>query len=696
MAVDSSNFLSEEFLKKYEGLQPRNKGILFEVLHLRSYSRYLPELKRRETWLETVKRVTEYNVGLYQGPAKKEDLVKEAELMFDKVFHLEVLPSGRSLWVGGTDAIKKTPEMAFNCAALVVTKLDDFCDIFHLLMCGCGVGYRILKDDVVNLPLLNTNFSSVHHDYIPKHPSIREEETHVTILPFHPQIDVINIEIGDSRKGWVESLRIFLNSLAANSGRSQVFNFNYNSIRPEGERIKTSGGIAPGPEGLKKMFQSIERLIKQSDGVFTPVVAMDLANMISLNVIVGGTRRSAQIALGDPEDIEFIEAKKNLYRVESGKWVKDTTRDHRVMSNNTVVFTSKPDKDKVSEIFDNIKNNGEPGFFNLEAANKRRPNAASANPCQEILLDSYGVCNLSSVVFPSHIVDGKLDETRLYESVRLATRIGLRQTNVSLSLSHWDDVQKRDRLTGVSFTGFMDAMDTLSYDHDSNESKTLLEAMGFVANHEADQYSFEMRIPRPLLVTALKPEGSLSLLPTVSPGLHRSYAPFYIRRVRVSNLDPVCKALQELGVPNDPDKTKKESNRVVFSFPIKSGTKIKANDEPVKDQFQRYLNMQRCYTDHNSSCTLTVGNDEWSEIVDLVYDNWNDVVACAFLPKEEGLYPQMPLESITEDQYNEMASKMPDLTKLPDLVNKYEEGLEFELESLGSGDCTANGSCPPR
>ena len=695
MVEGSNTFLSQEFLSKYEGLQPRNKGILFEVLHLRSYARYLPELKRRETWLETVERVTNYSVGLYQGPANQEGLIKEAELMFDKVFHLEVLPAGRTLWIGGTDAAKKQNERNFNCSGLVISKIDDFCDIFHLLLCGCGVGYRILKDDVSALPLMSTNFDILHKEYKPKHPSIREEDT-IIDCGFESTSDWVKIEIGDSIEGWVKALRTFLHRLATNTGKYTVFFLDYNSIRPEGERIRTSGGIAPGPKGLEKMFTNIAKLIKDTGGCFTPVAAMDLANMISFNVIVGGTRRSAQIALGDPEDREFIEAKRNLYKQIDGNWIKDESREHRVMSNNSVVFTSKPSLEKIKEIFSNIKDNGEPGFFNLEAALSKRPKAGTANPCMEILLANYGVCNLSTVVLPSHIENGKLNVEKLHESVRLATRIGLRQTNVTLSLPHWDEVQKRDRLTGVSFTGFMDLVDRLEWDHDSNQTKTMLEGMGFVANDEADRYSFEMRVPRPLLVTAIKPEGSLSLLPTVSPGLHRSYAPHYIRRVRVSALDPVCKALKELGVPNEPDKTKKDSGRVVFSFPIKSGAKTKANDESALSQFNRYLNMQRYYTDHNSSCTLTVGDDEWESIAQSVYINWKDVVACAFLPKEEGTYPQMPLESITEEAYNKLMMSFPDLSKLPDIVNKYEKGLEFELEALGSSDCSANGSCPTR
>lgn len=1045
----TDSFLSDEFLSKYEGVQPRNKGILFEPVFYRTYSRYIPEKKRRETWLETIKRVTNYNVGLYQGPAERKDLIKEAELMFDKLFNLEVLPSGRSLWVGGTKAIEKCPEMAFNCSALVITKLEDFCDIFHLLMCGCGVGYRILKDDVASLPKLNTNFKTSHYEYIPKPVEQRIKRTYTV----HEGVSNL-IMVGDSREDWVEALRTFLNLLTETDDIIEI-SFNYNSVRPAGERIKTSGGIAPGPFGLRDMFISLERTIKEANGVFTPVLAMDIANMIAKNVIVGGTRRSAQIALGSPDDIEFVEAKKDLYHKLEGKWIRNELKEHRTMSNNSVVFKSKPTLEEIKKVFSNIRNNGEPGFFNLISALKRRPKANTANPCltkdawvmtdlgprqvcdligtqfhafidnnsrhssgffktgtkdvyelntvegynvkvtnnhkiltklgkdyrwkeakdlvpgesivlnnnrsisnwsgegsfkegwlvgnfigdgnfntehhsssilqywgehkdymsrqaksyleettervknckqvigvaertqsgslaissvrvtnlvkewglsygnkvqitpkiekssfdfyrgflqglfdadgcpqgcklkgftvrlsqsnkpflqgvqrmlshmgitstiptvrhksgmrmmpdgkggykeymcqstyeliisrdsmvlfnkvvgfskpdkkkklqdyvdslvktpyrskfeatfksldfvgiddvydcnvstvhrfdangiivhncMEILLDNYGVCNLSTVILPSHVKDGKIDFIRLYESVSLATRIGLRQTNVSISLPHWDATQKRDRLTGVSMTGLMDVVDQ---GINNQDLKNLLIIMREYANITADRYSFEMRIPRPLLVTCLKPEGSLSLLPTVSPGMHRSYAPYYIRRIRVSELDPVCKALQHLGVPNERDITKKNSSRIVFSFPIKSNAKIKANDEPTASQFERYLILQKNYTDHNTSCTITVGDDEWEEISEKVHENWDDVVACAFLPKEEGTYPQMPLESITEEQYNELMINFPDLSQLSSIVNKFENNEP--LDDLELVDCTT-GSCPIR
>lgn len=242
-------------------------------------------------------------------------------------------------------------------------------------------------------------------------------------------------------------------------------------------------------------------------------------------------------------------------------------------------------------------------------------------------------------------------------------------------------------------TGIMDAFDAVGWEHDSQEAREFLSNLNRLANRAAIHYAKEMRVPAPLLVTTIKPEGTLSQLPTVSSGLHRSYAPYFIRRIRVSNIDPVCQALQHLGVPNEPDKSKPD--RIVFSFPIKTSAKISSADEPAKRQLSRYLTMQECYTDHNSSCTLTVGDDEWEEVVDMFHNNWNKIVACSFLPKYTGAYPQMPYEEITKEQYEELIKQIPDLSNLSDVVNMFEK-VEAEEDEIEQDPLCAGGACPIR
>lgn len=603
-----------------------------------------------------------------------------------------------------------------NCCFTIVDKLEDFCEIFHLTMCSCGVGLRCLKSDAAKLPLLNTDITIKHDKHNSLYPFIKEEETKLEYLGWQGSKENYIITVGDSKSGWVDALRKFLSIVEHNHNPIEI-KFNYDYVRKSGDRLETWGGLAAGPEGLVKMFDNLADLIRNSNGKLRPIDVLDVATYIAKNVVVGGTRRAALIFLFSSDDMESRSAKRILgyfgytdtgepaeyedyteikYDVEvSGKikWFSNPQYEHRTMSNNSIIFESRPSFEELKNIFKSIRHNGEPGFFNLEAAKRRRPNVEGLNPCAEILLAPKGVCNLSTVVMPNHIINNNtINWDSLEKAVRLATRIGLRQTNVTLSLPEWDAVQKRDRLVGPSKTGEMDFLDRLGIESDSNEHKRVLEFMNWIANEEADLYSFEMRIPRPLLVTSVKPEGTLSLLSTVSPGMHRAFAPYYIRRFKFADFDPMCKALIELGVSHEKDITKEDSNRIVFSFPIKSNATTKASDESFRDQFFRYLTEQKYYTDHNTSCTLYVGKDEWEEAVQLVFDHWDDVIAVSFLPKDEGVYPQAPFQACSEAEF--LSTPMPDMTLLNDLVSKYELE-EFNESTMDEQEVCSSGACPP-
>lgn len=720
----SSSFLSSDFLAQYEGKRPKNAGVLFEVTHLNKYSWWLEDKRRRETWTETVKRVVDYSISLYQGPTSEALLKEEAELMFHKMWCLEAMPAGRTMRIGGTPACYKFPEMNFNCSYTTVKDIRSLVDSFHMSLCSVGLGYRVLFEDIETIEGFCPTVIVEHEEYnnVPN----GAEHTICEGIWLGSKLNTYRLTIGDSKEAWIEALETFLINTHVTSFESDTIKWviNYDNIRKEGSRIKTAGGYAAGYEGMKEMFTRLADTITTKKGKLTPVAAMDSQNIVGKNVVTGGNRRSAQIALGSPDDEEFISAKLNLYtKMPDGKWKVPPELEHRKMSNNSVVFTSKPSKEKLEAIFENIKNNGEPGFFNLEAARKRRPNCEGLNPCAEILLDDKGVCNLSTVIMTSHLHsyypdDPKLshklvfDETKLEKSVRLATRIGMRQTNVTLSLPEWDKVQKRDRLTGVSFTGWEDALDLIIKSNDGcfsdrdiwveSYGKKILAKMNRWANDEATNYAYEMRIPRPLLVTAIKPEGTISLLPTVSWGLHRSYAPYYIRRVSVTKTDPLNKALKEIGVPWEVDQRQAESTREIFLFPIKTNSDESAYDEPAVAQLNRYFMMQKNYTDHNSSCTIYVGSgydgyeDEWDQVIDLIYERWDEMIAVSFLPKHSlsnPPFPQMPNEACTKETYEELSNLgfMDKLFELYSIVTKYEQEKTeyYEIDAACAG-----GVCP--
>src|SRR5690606_29322463 len=101
---------------------------------------------------------------------------------------------------------------------------------------------------------------------------------------------------------------------------------------------------------------------RRQDGVLKTIDALDIATIISENVVSGGVRRSAMMVICDEDDDEVINAKRNIYKVVDGKWYEDKDISHRKMSNNSILYTHRPSLERIREIIDTIKVNGEPGF----------------------------------------------------------------------------------------------------------------------------------------------------------------------------------------------------------------------------------------------------------------------------------------------------------------------------------------------
>ncbi|QAY18109.1 ribonucleoside-triphosphate reductase [Thermus phage TSP4] len=324
------------------------------------------------------------------------------------------------------------------------------------------------------------------------------------------------------------------------------------------------------------------------------------------------------------------------------------------------------------------------------------PTCHSGN-CAEILLDNNGFCNLVTVVLPRHVKDGRLDLQDLERTIRVLTRHAIRITMVKfpIQLREWAEVQYRDRLIGVSFTGYGDLVDMLELSEE--DQKKLLSWMRQVVHEEAQAYSSKLGITPPLLSTTVKPEGTLSLLPGVSSGVHPSYAPYYIRRVRISKMDAVAQALKDLGLEPKPEvgfNSLEEAHTWVFEFPIKTPAKRAAHEYSAVEQLERYKLVNSYYVDHNTSITVYVHPDEVDQVVDWLLENWDYYVAVSFLPKSSEVYPLMPFEQITKEQYEEMIAKMPSLRLL-----KFKLDMIEQLGALMSDDLDPScesGVCPTR
>mgnify|MGYP003503159803 FL=1 len=667
-----------------------------------------------------------------------------------------------------------------NCSYTKTESWGDLSDLFYMLMVGTGVGFRCSVEMANKLAPLYRNISySSTNSPAAMEDRIEFTETHIS------DDNELTIVVGDSKEGWVQALTYYFQFLSQTWLDGEVgIILDVSNVRPAGEKLKTFGGRASGPQPLIEMFEAITQIItgefyhhdglgpsgvlNNSDYVhLRPVHVLDIGNFIGNNVVVGGVRRTAEIFICDPDDYESIFAKFGIngiwgqegfdkldrieeaaiaagvplpgwwedikvrhYQLEDGAVMLASDMEeqpinlvnavlmnpgrphhHRRMSNNSIGFIDKPSKEYLNFVFELMQSEGEPGFINLyEAASRRLGESATGeeirelaknmglNPCAEILLDSKGVCNLTTVNVAAFVKDDSIDLFELEKAQRMSARIGLRMTMPTLELPAWDEVQQRDRLLGLSLTGWQDAMAAVGAGPEFQAN--LLEILKKVARDEADLYADELGVNRPLLVTTVKPEGTLSLVAGgVSPGVHDPFAEYYIRRIRISSHDPVAEGLRasgfdlkpEVGTPGATHEERMENARtVVVEFPVHSPT-ANRHDSSVQGQLDTYFMFQRNYCEHNASNTISVKSDEWDDASSIVFDGWDDFTAVSFLAHDGGNYELAPYEEITEAQYDMMVALQPMLDV--DVVNAFERGEGSELDTA---DACATGVCPIR
>lgn len=691
--------LSEEFLSTYRKKQ-NPLSPMGEFVYLRTYSRYIEEKKRRENWFETVLRTTEYNVGLginfkknKELPINMDEEIKEAELLFDNLFNLRTFTSGRTLYMGGTEIVDKYPLSNYNCAFTNIDKFSDLVDVFYLLMVGSGVGIRITKDLVDKLPKVRQVTLEGRYDESVRAVTPKEDMEDTRCIRDNKDKSIAVIIVGDSKEGWCDALDYFFKLLTLDEYRDVVrIIIDYSYVRPEGERLKRFGGRASGHKSIKRMFEKINRVVnRRQNGILRTIDILDIATIISENVVSGGVRRSAMMVICDENDDEVINAKRDIYKVVDGQWIEDPEISHRKMSNNSILYTNRPSKERIKEIINSIKINGEPGFINGAEALRRKPTFEGCNPCGEILLQSKQCCNLTTNNLMGFVNGTVLDVERLKETIRLSTRVAIRMTLVDVELAEWDKVMKEDRIIGVSLTGMMDMVNKTGMSFE--DLAKLLSELREVVHEEGRRYCALLGIQAPKLMTTIKPEGTISNLPGVSSGIHFAHANYYIRRIRISVNDPLYKMIEAQGsypIYNEIGQTDENCSIKVIEFPIKAPEGRTKYDVGAIEQLELYRISMENWSDHNTSITVHVREHEWDEVTQWLYDNFDKVVGITFLPLMEETYPLLPYECTTKEDYEERIKRVKPIDY--EVLAKYDNDEEHDILDQ---ECE-KGVCPIR
>jgi ribonucleoside-diphosphate reductase alpha chain len=250
---------------------------------------------------------------------------------------------------------------------------------------------------------------------------------------------------------------------------------------------------------------------------------------------------------------------------------------------------------------------------------------------------------------------------------------------------------QEDRIIGISLTGMMDMVNRTNMSYD--ELAELLRNLRKVVHEEGNRYSKELGITPPKLMTTIKPEGSLSTLPCVSSGIHYAHAHYYIRRIRISTSDPLYKMAAIQGsypIFNENGQSDDNCQIKVIEFPVKSPKGKTKYEVGAIEQLNLYKLSMIHWSDHNTSITVHVREQEWDEVAHWVYDNFEYVVGITFLPLFEETYPLLPYESTTKKDYEERMGKVKPIDY--ELLAELDDAKEWDILDK---ECES-GACPIR
>ena len=624
--------------------------LLSEVVCFNKYSKYVPELNRRETWEEICLR--NMNMHLSKYPQLETDIKR---VYSDFIVTKKILPSMRALQFGGKP-IELANNRLYNCCLGLADHYKFFSETMFLLLGGSGVGYSVQKQHVAKLAKVRTPKSSQR------------------------------FLIQDSIIGWADAVKELFGAYLAGGVRPE---FDYRDIRAKGSLLKTTGGRAPGPTPLRLSLEHCETLLKNAIGrKLKPLEVHDALCYIADAVLSGGIRRAAMISFFSPSDDEMALCK-------DGEWYVENPQRGR--ANNSAVLLRK-DLDPLTGLCNKVLGNqtqttekeffslwektkatksGEPGFYWTNDLD------SLSNPCVEISLRAFSFCNLTTVN-----VSTIVDQEDLNERVAAAAFIGTLQagyTDFHYLRPIWKKTTEEDALLGVSMTGIASSK-VLGLD---------MAQAAIVVKQENEAVAKMIGIRSAARTTCVKPEGTSSLVLGSSSGIHAWHAPYYIRRMRVNKGEPIYRYLNDVVPELLEDEVFKPELEAVLSVPVKAPDGAVFRSESAVEFLERVKKVSKEWVlpghrdgvnTHNVSATVNIREDEWDICGKWIWDNRDCYNGLSVIPYSDPNYKQLPFEECDELTYQRLSGflKAIDLTQ----VREFEDttSVAEELSCVG-GAC---------
>lgn len=615
------------------------------------FSRWLPDQKRRETWEEAVfKRVLPF---LFNRPKVKGKLTtEEMEFLGEYLYELKAGPAMRVVQMAGP-ALERCNMGVYNCTYMPIADVRSFGELLYILMQGSGAGF------------------SVEYDYVGDLPRVKKQTGQ----------EKATIVVEDSTESWCDALVQVITLLFG--GRDFVLDTG--RVRKKGARLKTKGGKASGPEPLHELVDFVRGIFLARQGRrLSDIDVHDICCMIGNIVQVGGVRRAALISLSDLNSRSMRDAK-------SGAWWDGSK--HRSTANNSAVYLERPTPEVFLDEWQALvrSKSGERGICNRQALEKSVPARRQKrsdfgfNPCGEIILRPYGVCNLSIAV-------ARPDDTEetLTQKAIAAAYFGTIQatcTDFNYVRPEWKKNAEEESMLGVDITGHADCPLLFASNPDRD---AMLVRIRRRVNEVNAELSARFGIARSAADTCVKPSGDSAIFFDCGSGISARFADCQWRYVRASKESSIAKFLIDQGVPyaNAPERP---NELYVFGF-LKEAPKnsIKRDDQTAIEQLENWLRWKKNWAEHSVSATIYVQEWEWVTVGAWVYEHFDEITGLSFLPKDNGTYQYAPNVELTREEFDAAAATFPPIAweKLSLYEDDDETGARASIACFG-GSCDA-------